>query len=343
MHVNSPMRVTGTTSTTIDYVASNIQENVICNVFDPALSDHNAILVQVPFRKRYKSRGLGRIYSTRNFRSFDAGCRSFNWDSIFCEQDALASFHASLSKLVDRYFPVHPLKDQYRDRKRWLTPGIRISGRNLRFFGILKKFYPINNFVLPLFSRYRKVYRKVVYEAKRLYYSKRLKYSSNEQREAWSIVNEVVSRSNGSHEVQIDSDILNKYFCSVADILTKGLSSTYDPLKFLPTTSGNSFYLSPTTPREIFCTIGSMKKKRASSDDGISVNLLEKLPLSAIQALSDAINISFQSGTFPLCLKLPKILPLYKSGDRSSPSNYRTISILSTSSKLIERLMKDRL
>ena len=48
-------------------------------------------------------------------------------------------------------------------------------------------------------------------------------------------------------------------------------------------------------------------------------------------------------GIFPDSLKIAKVTPAYKSGDSSSFSNYRPISVLPFFSKMLERIMYTRL
>ena len=55
------------------------------------------------------------------------------------------------------------------------------------------------------------------------------------------------------------------------------------------------------------------------------------------------INKSFASGIFPDCLKLARITPLYKSGDREDFTNYRPVSILDIISKIYEKAFYCRL
>ena len=48
-------------------------------------------------------------------------------------------------------------------------------------------------------------------------------------------------------------------------------------------------------------------------------------------------------GVYPERLKFALIKPIYKSGDKSSPSNYRPISLLPAFSKIFEKLIYERL
>jgi len=49
------------------------------------------------------------------------------------------------------------------------------------------------------------------------------------------------------------------------------------------------------------------------------------------------------SGIFPDALKLAKITPIYKAGDKSSITNYRPISVLNSFSKIYEKVFLNRL
>ena len=55
------------------------------------------------------------------------------------------------------------------------------------------------------------------------------------------------------------------------------------------------------------------------------------------------MNLSITQGIFPKQLKLPKVIPLFKSGDHMTFSNYRPVSVLPLFTKILENLMYTRL
>ena len=54
-------------------------------------------------------------------------------------------------------------------------------------------------------------------------------------------------------------------------------------------------------------------------------------------------NASFSTGVVPSDFKLANIVPVFKKGSQSSLCNYRPISLISVFSKLLEKLVYNRL
>ena len=59
--------------------------------------------------------------------------------------------------------------------------------------------------------------------------------------------------------------------------------------------------------------------------------------------LAEIMNMSVRTGVYPSKLKHAKVIPVYKTGERTEPGNYRPISLLSVFNRLFERLMHKRL
>ena len=53
--------------------------------------------------------------------------------------------------------------------------------------------------------------------------------------------------------------------------------------------------------------------------------------------------MSLESVIFPDKLKIASVIPLYKAGDPANIRNYRPISVLPCFSKMLERIMNNRL
>jgi len=86
-----------------------------------------------------------------------------------------------------------------------------------------------------------------------------------------------------------------------------------------------------------------MKNTKAASYDGIVASVIKASCDSIVNPLSDLINCSLQTRCFPKALKISKVIPIFKSGDNSTVSNYRPISILPCFSKIFESVIMQRL
>jgi hypothetical protein len=59
--------------------------------------------------------------------------------------------------------------------------------------------------------------------------------------------------------------------------------------------------------------------------------------------LSHIFNLSLASGNFPAKLKQCRVIPIFKNGDQLECDNYRPISLLSSISKILEKIVAEKL
>ena len=59
--------------------------------------------------------------------------------------------------------------------------------------------------------------------------------------------------------------------------------------------------------------------------------------------LTELFNLSLKSGEYPDDWKLAKVSPVFKAGEHNDPNNYRPISILSTISRVFEKLVYEQI
>jgi hypothetical protein len=101
--------------------------------------------------------------------------------------------------------------------------------------------------------------------------------------------------------------------------------------------------LKNTTTHEIDKIIRSLKTKDSHGYDGISTRILKLSASYIVSPLTYIANRILSSGNFPDRLKYSEVKPLFKSGKVSDIANYRPISLLTSFSKIIEKLIHQRL
>ena len=70
---------------------------------------------------------------------------------------------------------------------------------------------------------------------------------------------------------------------------------------------------------------------------------VKKIIYTIIRPLHHIFNLSISNGVVPSQLKIAKIVPIFKSGLKTNIDNYRPISLLSTFSKILEKIIATRL
>ena len=96
------------------------------------------------------------------------------------------------------------------------------------------------------------------------------------------------------------------------------------------------------TPEEVIKYITDLNVNKSCGYDGISVKMLKLACPYIAESLSKIINICFFAGIQPTSLKYVNVMPLFKSDDKHSPSNYRPISLLSIINKVFEKIVFNR-
>ena len=196
--------------------------------------------------------------------------------------------------------------------------------------------------------------------AQRRYYKKQLEKYQDSSRKQWQLINSLLNRTNKKpvHIRLKDNDgtvvgtdqavaeNFNSYFSSIAANIKSQISArqTFDPGGFrehLHCPCPNSIYLKPTRPAEIHNVISSLKIK-ATLDTKIQPLKIAGTCLNFTNTLAKIINNSFNTGIFPQALKMAKVTPIHKGSSKMEVSNYRPISLLSSFSKIYEKLMHTR-
>ena len=101
-------------------------------------------------------------------------------------------------------------------------------------------------------------------------------------------------------------------------------------------------FFTPTTRYEIIDIVSTLKNKKSAGHDEINNFILKGVISSIADPLEYIFNESLLTGQVPEQMKIAKVIPLFKKGDHLDTSNYRPISLLSTLSKILERIIYKR-
>ena len=163
----------------------------------------------------------------------------------------------------------------------------------------------------------------------------------NKNNSSNSISKLIVNKKELTNNKEI-ANALNKHFTTIGKNLTdKVVPQSNNFFKnYMTILVNNSLFLRSTNTEEVTKEINQLKNK-ATLD--FRVPLLKHVKQELADGLIIIINKSFQEGCFPELLKIAKVIPIHKGEEKTDPTNYRPISLLSVFDKMLETIMLNRL
>ena len=170
----------------------------------------------------------------------------------------------------------------------------------------------------------------------------------------WETIGDIINPSKMKRETNIKKIIMNgeeyqenrniankmnEYFSSVGETLAEKFKTTSNYRKYVKKRILNSFFLSPVVVNETLKEIAKLEDSKAGGDDNMKPGLVKENRDVLADKITHIINLSFKNGVVPDKLKLEKVIPIFKKNNRTDPSNYRPISLISVINKLMEKLM----
>ena len=86
--------------------------------------------------------------------------------------------------------------------------------------------------------------------------------------------------------------------------------------------------MSPTNGREVEQKLKTLKTNKAVGPNNMPMKIVKTYSKSLSKPQSGLIHLSFAQSKFPTILKIAKVIPIHKKGDKSKCDNCRTISLI---------------
>ena len=142
---------------------------------------------------------------------------------------------------------------------------------------------------------------------------------------------------------QIITDKFNEYYANIATKVVQELPPTdANFLQYLPARDPVEILWEPCTTHEVKRIVKKCNDVKPGPD-GIPMHIFKKNIEILAPVLSNVCNKSLQQGVFPEIHKKGVIIPIYKNKDKYEISNYRPICLLNAISKILEKLVANRI
>ena len=154
----------------------------------------------------------------------------------------------------------------------------------------------------------------------------------------------MIDNDENIHNIDDIVNRFNTFFISVGPNLAAKIPNTIttdDVDDHFIEQNPNSMFLKAVDEIEIIDIVNKCKNKASTDCHDIDMKIVKKLIYGISKPLIHIFNLSFQTSQFPNKMKIAKVIPLYKTGDKHHITNYRPVSLLSQISKISEKIFND--
>ncbi|XP_065662546.1 uncharacterized protein LOC136085185 [Hydra vulgaris] len=354
--ITQPTRITPKSKTLIDNIFVNFHTpNTKSGNLTVCLADHLVQFISFPSKnlKQSHSKLYRRCFKNFDKKSFLKDLKETDWLSInhlnYCVNNSTSKFLDALKRLLDSHAPfkMSTKKANKSLSKPRITNGIIMSIQIKN--KLHKKFIKCKNENLKLqyfqkFKYYRNQISNLLRYSKKSYYSTYFNENLNNLKNTWKGIRSIIyikSKINNNIDSlninnktitnkKIIANTFNDYFSSIADKLSKeNIPSRFHFSHYLKNQNPDTFFISSVTPQEVNDYISLLSPKKSTGPNSIPSKIMTLASQELSFPLSIIINQSFQSGIFPDLFKIAEVVPIFKSGCKQDPCNYRPISLLS--------------
>ena len=362
--INVNTRINMRSCTSIDQIISNCNNiSGISGTIVSDVSDHFPTFSILNFAGKVPTSKpkMKRFFSEENYAIFNNQLSNLNWDEVLNKnntEEAYLSFSEMFGFLFEQSFP---LKKVLTNRRKFpmnafFTPGLLISRntKNDLFKKFMKNRIPENE---QRYKTYRNIFNRTVRTAKKIYFSSNIE-SNPDMKSSWHFINEALGRGNTNKDVInnlcVNSSVIsnpesmanhfNEFFSTITNNIVDEMGHTSATVSdFLPPKTTCTFNFKNVTTGIVADIIEKIDSKTSLDIYGYNMVLIKKCSKFITKPLTHIINLSLSTGVFPDALKTARICPVFKSGTKSDPNNYRPISCLPAISKIIEKIVFNQL
>ena len=364
--VNVPTRVTPTSATKLDTIFTTANCKGIA--FEAQISDHYGCIAykenSKPLQKTIEKVEIirKRIFTKEEIEKLKQYILN-NLDLQRLESlsaiKAFELFEKILNEAIIKNVSIKELKPS--KSKPWFSKGLEKSRKKRLKLAKKSKDNPTNENIEKS-KMYSKIYFKLIKKAQILYYEKRLNLNWHNTKMKWDILKELseVDTYKKAHtniiQINLEQKFItdkkqicnefNKFFGNIGTKLAKNIKADkkgYKKLIEKVPRPENEHKFREVSQFEIQKIIKSLKPKRSCGPDLLPSWVLKEIYMEISAPLKIIINHCIKAKKIPKMFKHAKVLPLFKQGDQDNVNNFRPISLLPATSKVLEKVLNSQL
>jgi hypothetical protein len=305
---------------------------------------------------------LSRDYSLNNLNTFKRELSEKDWGCVVNSQE----INTSYSEFWNVYKTCHdaaiPLKKKrfnknIHKKHPFMTLGLLISRKTKNKLHKRSIAEP-SEANTQRYKQFKTLYFRTLRGAKKLHFTNKLKENAKNPKKIWQTLNEILGKAKQKEplsQININdvpesdptkiADHFNSFFTSIGKKISNNVQNvTVQPEDYI--NYGRDIpemALGNTTPEHILKIISKFKQKPSCDIHGVSTKMIKFIGPVIAKPLAHIFNLSLMSGTFPEMLKQCRVIPIFKSGSHLECDNYRPISLLSSISKILEKIVAEKL
>ena len=152
----------------------------------------------------------------------------------------------------------------------------------------------------------------------------------------------VINKNDMTSEIGIANEF-NKFFTKIGPELAEKTPTASRTFESFLNKIDTAMPADPVTIKELKQAFFSLKTNKSPGYDQVSSDVIKNCFSELNYPIKYLFGKSIEKGVFPNALKTARVTPLFKGGDHSDMSNYRPISVLPCFSKILVRIMYNRL
>lgn len=357
-HVSDTTHIKGHT---IDMVISRSSDDIIseCRVSD-FISDHSAVIAKLKcsrIQETWSSVSYRKVNSINATKfSDDLRAKLAVMDEPSTSDAAVSLYNEVVSTVLNTHAPVLEKRVKRRSNP-WITENVLQAKRKRRASEVQWRKTKLTVHRLNYKENCEAV-RKEIKKAKSEYFQNAIASCGGDQKKLFSLVNSLLGREKPTVLPKAPSlidlvDNFNSFFITKIANIRNDLQQQESSSSFQTCTSISTAMTPCTTLLDSFdfCTEGELEKILKSvsnatcSLDPAPTRLIKQNITVLCGPLLKIINLAFATGVFPSQLKTAIVKPLLKkiNLDPEVKKNYRPVSNEPEASKLIEKVMANRL